>query len=397
MLTYSAIALFFLVLFVRRKNIKTFSMLAFSAALVSYMKVNAVLFLAIMFIGYFILDYKSISKTIKENAKVLKNGYSNTTALFILLMFAISITPEIVYANSQYYQGSYIYAGSTVPDTCNILPSMTASSTLNLRNFEYNLCANAYFWFNYYQSQYVIQPIFFTILAIIGAISMLFNKRKELAFLALWFVTFFVIYTAFYAGSVVFGINWRFMLSLIAPVCIAGGYGCASLITLANSIFKKLTKKIKQLKNSNLAASAATFVILLLIFYSTYATIPFVGVNPANLPQAGDARYYENFVLNQSSAIPSNCIVYSYDPTLFFLVNRSALQMSYIQNKTVFANVSKQYSCQVVDYGYWCYTPNSFCPSLNSPLGLKPIITSTYSPLAKTFGFSYLTNASARQ
>ncbi|MFI5412383.1 MAG: glycosyltransferase family 39 protein [Candidatus Micrarchaeales archaeon] len=396
MLTYSLIALFFLVLFVRRKNLKTFSMLAFSTALVSYMKVNAILFIAVMFMGYFILDYKNLSKSTKENMKVLRAGYSSTIALLILLLFVISVTPEMIYSSSQYSGGSYLYPGSLVPNSCN--PSstgLTANSSINLKNFEYNLCANVYFWFDNYQDQYVMQPIFFTMLAILGAALMLFKKRRELAFLAIWLIAFFVIYTAFYAGSVVFGINWRFMLSLIAPASILGGYACAYIVDFTESIYKKLTSHSNYLKNSRYIGLIAALVLLFFISYSIYLLIPQIGVNPSNLPQAGDARYYEDFVLNQSSAIPSNCIVYSYDPTLFFLVNRSALQMSYLSNQSVFSDVSKQYSCQVIDYGYWCYTPNNFCPSLNSKFDLKPIVTTTYSPLGKIFGFYYISNASA--
>ena len=47
---------------------------------------------------------------------------------------------------------------------------------------------------------------------------------------------FFMLYTSFYAGGVLYGVDWRFMLSLAAPAAILGGYGVYGVAKTA-SIF----------------------------------------------------------------------------------------------------------------------------------------------------------------
>ncbi len=388
-LAYMVLSLFFLMIFLKRKNAYTLAMLSFSAVLLFYMKVDNVLFLFIIFAGYMLLDDASIKKSIRKNYPLIKKGLSSTGVLIVLLLLVFTITPEIIYAHNEYVAGDYGYKGTNVQDTCAPSVSATASGKFNLQNFEYNACSNFYFWFDAYSSQDIMQPVFFTLVGILGAVYAFFNNRRELAFLVIWFLAFFILYTAFYAGSVTYGVDWRFMLSILAPASILGGFGCMALLDTADGIVKR-AKAYKKYARMVLYVSCA--VVLLLIAYSLYMHIPQLSVQPSQVTQAPDARFYESFVYNESYMIPNNCLVFTYDPTLFNLVNKTALQMYYYYNQSLVANLSKQYSCMVIDYGYWCYTPNNLCTDANSLSTLKTITNATYVPMGKTFSFYYVEN-----
>jgi hypothetical protein len=109
------------------------------------------------------------------------------------------------------------------------------------------------------------------------------------------------------------------------------------------------------------------------LFYTIYAEASLLSIKPSQIPQAEQARFYENFVYNESHLIPTNCIVYTYDPTLFSMNNRSATQLSNIYSSQFYSNASTEYSCSVVDIGFWCYTPGNVCTGLNSSFAFKTI------------------------
>ncbi|MEM3227589.1 MAG: hypothetical protein QXK65_01410 [Candidatus Micrarchaeaceae archaeon] len=131
--------------------------------------------------------------------------------------------------------------------------------------------------------------------------------------------------------------------------------------------------------------------VLAAIAYPVYALIPHLSISPSSIAQAPDARFYEGFVYNYSHLINSTCLVFTYDPTLFNINNRSAAQIGYLYSEQMIENFSKTYKCMVLDYGYWCYTPSG-CPVLNS--NYRPIINRTYAPFNRTYGFYYIINAS---
>ena len=131
-----------------------------------------------------------------------------------------------------------------------------------------------------------------------------------------------------------------------------------------------------------LAAAIAAIIV-----YGFYNQLQYVAVQPAVLPQAGGARFYENFVYNESHLIPSSCLVFSYDPTLFIANNRSSAQLGYLYDKQEFAALSREYSCLVIDYGYWCYTPNNYCTYAKSDFVLSTIANTTYNQTGNVYSF----------
>lgn len=389
-LAYSLVCIFFFMLFMERKSIWSFSNLLFSFAFLMYMKVDEMLFIPVFILLYLILNDEKITNTLKDTYSKLKKNILNTKLLVIVLIFFITIVPSILYSFNETLTDGYGYQGTIIQNTCtkNLVP-LNVTAAEGFQNFGANICSNIGFWFNAYKSSYVMQPIIFTAIAILGVLLMIIFKRKRaLLAIGVWFFTFFLLYAAFYAGSVVYGVDWRFMLSLIAQVCMLGGFALGMVVEKVDEYAKKIMKH-----REKLLTAAAVIAILALLAYPIVALLPLLSVNPSNIQQAGDARFYENFVYNNSSLIPSGCIVYTYDPTLFNINNRTATQMDNLYNTTQVSQYRSEYSCLVLDYGYWCHTPNNECTYASQNFQLVPIITANYTPSDYEYGFYIIKNS----
>ncbi len=388
-LAYSLISIFFLFVFMRKKSIWSLSNMLFSFSLLLYMKVNELFFAPIFIVVFLLESDKSIVKAAKGAWKEIRNNVLNTKVLIIVLLVVLAIMPSILYAFNESLTDGYGWQGTLIQNTCVRTPGAPNNVTgeINLMNFKHNVCGNVAFWFNQYRSQYVMQPIFFTALAILGALLMLVvgGKRHTLLALGFWFIAFFLLYCAFYAGSVVYGVDWRFMLSLVAEASIFGGFAIATVIGFVESSAKRFTK------NTKLVGRIATVAFVIALFVPIYMLLPLLSVSPAQIDQAGDARFYEGFVYNNTNQIPSNCLVYSYDPTLFIINNRTSAQIGQLFNYSQVSQFRQQYNCLILDYGYWCHTPNNQCTLAKEHYTLVPIATATYKQFNYDYGFYKIT------
>ena len=234
-LTYALIALFAVLVFMHKKSAGTFGFALFALVLSTYMKVNSLLLLPVFLIVYLILDDKGIASSIKSNIRLVKQNVLNTKVLMLLLLSLLLLAPEVGYTVSQLDTG-YGYSGTYMQLTCSPnLPAIHPNASISLQNFNANICANLNFWFNYYKTGYIIQPLLYTLIAIFGGLVMIFKgKTRELAAIGIWFIAFFLLYTAFYAGGVNYGVDWRFMLSVIAQASMLAGFGAASIYGLGD-------------------------------------------------------------------------------------------------------------------------------------------------------------------
>ncbi len=385
-LAYSMVTVFFFLAFIRRKSLWSLSNMLFSLSLLLYMKVDEVLFIPILVAMYLLLDSSGVIGSAKEALSSIKKNIWNTKLLVIVLLFVLAVVPSVLYSYNESLTGNYGYQGTTIQNTCiKGMPGMQVNSSIDMQNFRANVCANLGFWLNAYTSDYVMQPILFTLLAVLGAFMLVGNGRwKTAAAIGIWFGAFFFLYTAFYAGSVIYGVDWRFMLSLVAQAALLGGFAVSELVCLAETA----AGRIKRHKNKIAAAAAAVAVVVL--FVPLYMMMPLIAVKPSSIQQAGDARFYENFVYNNSQLIPSSCIVYTYDPTLFNINNKTATQMDNLYNSTQASQYIGEGRCLVFDYGYWCHTPNNECVYANQSYQLIPIKTAAYNRTGSLYGFYYL-------
>ncbi|EQD40915.1 conserved hypothetical protein, membrane [mine drainage metagenome] len=388
MLAYSLIAVFSIMVFIQRKNINTFGMVLFSISLAAYMKVDAAIYLVLIPLIFLILDDKSVLKSMHSNIKRVRRNLLNTKVLLLLLFFVIAISGELTYAALEYRTGGYGYKGTFIQNTCNPSSSISyvnVTHKIDLQNFGANTCANIAFWFDAFQGgityYHIMQPIFFTFLGVIGVIVMLPYRRRDALALLIWFFAFFVLYTSFYAGSVTYGVDWRFVLSMIAQVSILGGFGAGAIILAA----KRFAGQRGYI--------AAVLAVSLLIAYSFYSMVPDLGVNPSSIGQAQQARFYQNFVYANANAIPRSCLVFSFDPELFNLNGLSSIQFGNITSaytQSGLVSYHKDYPCLVVDYGYWCHTARfgGLCNTVKGTFNLSAIAVTVdnFSGTADTFG-----------
>ncbi|MGC8567880.1 MAG: glycosyltransferase family 39 protein [Candidatus Micrarchaeia archaeon] len=354
MLAFSLIAFFFMLIFKYEKNLATLASLLFSISFLTYSKIDAVIYLILFPLIYAIIEEKNLKEDIKNTILSIKRNILNEKLLILLLFFFISIIPEIGFAYSEYNTGSYGYENTKIFNACtNTMLNVTGKFGLQI--FYTNICSNVYFWVNAYKSSYVMQPAIFTFIAIAGAIIMAASKKKKLVFaLGIWFATLFFVYTSFYAGSVIYGVDWRFMISLMPPFAIFGGYALYSLFYYSGVIGERLEGKHLAFAFKLISIT----VIIVLLAYPIYQLYPMLNINPSDIAQAQGARFYENFIYKNITKVPSNCLVLSFDPFFFNLNGLPAAQMYYIYNQSMYNYFKQKYSCIVLDYGYWCGTPS---------------------------------------
>ena len=382
MLAYSLVALFFMLVFMRDKHLWSFFNMLMAFALLSYMKVDALFYMPLFAVIYVLLGKGGMLQTMYDTLRLVAKHAMDTDVLIALLVFVITLAPSVTYVAYEASYGNYGAVGQMQNTCTKNLTSLQVTGNTNMQNFNANICSNTGFWFDAYRSQYIMQPIVFTAIALLGAVLLAFAGRvRELAALAFWFIAFFLLYTAFYAGSVTYGVDWRFMLSLIAQVSMLGGFAIAYTIDAVASLKKR---------HSVLIGCAAAVVAVAVLLYPVYALYPLLSVQPSQIPQAGDARFYENFVYNTSKQIPATCLVYTYDPTLFNINGRAAIQVSYLYNTSQYEQLTSEYSCMILDYGYWCHTPNNLCASVNQSFSLTPLATSEYNLFDYKYGLYYL-------
>ena len=361
MMFYSIIAFFALLLLIEKKNIWTWAFMLFSFSALTYTKIDALMYLPIFFIAYIALSKKPLIPTLKKYASHAKKFFNiniNLRYFTLVILFIISITPSLIYFSTQYNNG-YGFNNTQIANSCSKYNTqLHVTAAIDLANFNANICSNILFWFNSYSTMNgypIMQPLFFTILGIFGAALMFLKNRRELFVLGIWFIIIFLVYTSFYAGSVLYGVDWRFFLALIPLSALFGGFAAGRILD------------IKHIQKNKFFLYASSIIIIVLMLYSTLSMYNELSINPSHIIQANSARFYENFVYNNSNKIPNDCLVFSFDPTLFNINNKSSLQFSYLSgmNETVYNSYMNNNKCLVIDYGFWCYTPegSSMCQS----------------------------------
>jgi hypothetical protein len=383
-LMYSLLAFFAMLAAIRLRRARVLAFFLFAILLAVYMKVDEIVILPVFLLAYILLSEQFEHESGRNRMGSGRLFYP----VLAVCIFVLLLIPEMIFIN--YNAGdSYGATGTSIPLTCNSNSSyMTANGMISIEDFKANICSNLFFWLGKYRSQDVIQPLIYTLFALLGAAGLLLRRRfSEFGALLVWFGALFLFYTAFYAGGVTYGVDWRFMLSLAAQAAMLGGFACAEMYDMADYYAKRLAKNAKAVRIVNVVVLAA---IIVLLFTPIYLLMPRIAVNPSAIQQAGDARFDENFVYNSSSAIPNNCLVYSYDPTLFQIVGKNSTQIGNLYNDTQVAQYQQANKCLVLDYGYWCYTPNNECSYAQQSYNLVPITTATYSAMGRTYGFYYI-------
>ena len=203
-----------------------------------------------------------------------------------------------------------------------------------------NVNANLRYWFEMdrfersriYDTKQLYHPVGFTILSIISVIYGLIKKNKEIVLSFIWLVVLFLLYVSFYAGSVYYGVDVRYVLPQYIPFSLLAGYGLFSI-------------------HKELKLPVVFLVILLLVYFTTYfwkIHIPAKGIE-----EGSDARLYRQFAINFASREPDTCYFVSHVTSIYSWLGKGHMQIWYV-NSPEFDKVVKSKKCLIFDQGYWC-------------------------------------------
>ncbi len=330
----SELSIFFFVVFIKKMNAATLAAFASSLLLVVYSRIEAILMLPLFLIFYLFVGRGELVKIAKNRVRIaIEAAGSKLAPLIVALVFVLMLIPQVYYIAMEMAAGNY---GQ----------SFTNQSLFSFSNFRSNAAENIIFLFGGFNSvsRYpAAYPGVITVLALGGVIiALLFWKHDKniLIISSAWFLTYFLFYGFFYAGGATFGVDARFMLQLMPSIAILAGL----LVGELSGFFKD-----KRLKAAVYCALVAAIAAYMLISEAGVITI-----KQNQMPLQGSIAGAVNFLDANYNKVPANCLVFSFTPDVWYEFNRSSVQIGYINNpQPSFSN----YSCFVVDYGYWCQVP----------------------------------------
>lgn len=367
----------------KEENKAAFSFFFSSILLAVYMRIEGILLIPMLFLLFMAFrkyGEKSISGKINELINI------DTSAILQLIFFLILLIPQAYYIS---YQLSNLNYGQSAANQSLFSPSNFYSNVLG-GNYGYscqilgsklgpNICYFLGFFdkASYYPASF---PALITAISAIGLLLLAFRKRKHrkicLASLAVWAASYYLFYGFFYAGSVTFGVDVRFMLEILPPISIFAGIAISDVSSYISSFHAFRSGRAKN------AAGALSFIALLLAagFYPFYtSSLQSITLAPSNMPQQSVILPAMNFFYANYSSVPKDCLVFTYTPDIWYEVNRSAAQISYINSQeSAFLNNTSGYRCFVLDRGYWCNVP----PALGNGGCMNYIYGKKFSPLA---------------
>lgn len=289
-----------------------------------------------------------------QKASVSRKGSLKPALLFAA--FVVLMLPQAYYIS---YEGhSLDYGTGTL---CNV----QSNQTFSLSNMECNIQPNTQFFLGSYNAV-SYYPAYFsaftTAIGILGALMMIFWRKKRngimpLLMLGLWIIVFHLFYDFFYAGSVLYGVDVRFMLILYPAMAIFGGFAIAGISTLPER--KENQRRGKGPSSKAIIASAAIFIALIAIFavFPFYNSLGITAISPSSMPQESMPMAATSFLYNSINSVPANCLVFTFTPDIWYEYNRSAAQVGYVgSSSTDFQAFESQFSCFAFDSGYWCTT-----------------------------------------
>ena len=383
LMAFATLTFSLFVFFTKKPSLPKLSLFMSALVITLYMRIEAVLLLPLFALLFFVYAEGGIIHNVKERIRlVVRELNENTKLLMLSLLFFVLIVPDIYYLSLQFSNPSY---GQ----------SFTNQQAFSISNLVNNYQPNLLFFLGDYNSvsQFpLVFPLETTLLAIAGgALLFIFSGRKDrnglLAMLVLWIMAYMLFYDLFYAGAATFGVDDRFMLQMIPALCILAGFGVSEAAAIIG--------KIKESKAIPLIASLVLLIVLVVVPFITL--IPNITLKPQNMPQQTVIYDALSFFHSNYNRVPTNCLVYTFTPDLWYEVNRSAAQIGSLTSiDPQSTNFSDGYSCKVIDYGYWCNVPpykSTSCKSYLSSYNLLPLANYTNASKGEHFGFYQIINA----
>lgn len=201
--------------------------------------------------------------------------------------------------------------------------------TFSLASFKANLPMNSGYLLGL--DRRLAFPGILTLMAAAGLALLVARRRfAQAALLAGWFLAFFLLYCAFYAGGISYGADVRYSLMYVPALAL-----------LAGALGERISGR----------AAAACGLALIASFAISGAA---AAMTPAgSIAEARDARAYREFAV--AAEIPDNCTVISHVTAIYLDRGISAAQPWYLEDPALLAGIGTP--CVVLDYGFWCTVP----------------------------------------
>ncbi|MEM5773043.1 MAG: hypothetical protein QXL86_02335, partial [Candidatus Aenigmatarchaeota archaeon] len=209
-----------------------------------------------------------------------------------------------------------------------------------------NFMTNLGFWFEIlaikdkraYVGKQLYHPFLFTLVACLGLILLLKNNFRKFLILLCWFGSLFLMYASFYAGSVYYGVDVRYVLPQYVPFSLICGFGFYSIL----NFMKKFVSEKK----------AFIFLIfLLLVYFSTY--LQKMHIPPEEIEESYGARLYRSSVVNFASKQSDDCYFISHVSSIYSWLGKGHMQIWYVYQPE-FESLLKDKNCVIFDESYWC-------------------------------------------
>ena len=306
----------FIILFLKTKNINVFLLSLIVSILASETRIEGAVMFFILLISA-IIERKLIYKYIKNSMNFI---------LIITLIVLISspfILRYIYFSNNSWGASGnkfdVSYFGKNFIDNTKFIMSYDL--------FDKGTAESKQLYNNYFAG--------FLFMFSIPFIIYYSTKNKKFLIVFATFVLMFLLYASFYAGSVTYGVDVRYMISILPLISILSVYP----IKFIGDKFKCKCLLI-------------SFTIILILLSFAYQ-IKYITMPLSHLEEAKECRVYHRFVISHIKDFDKNCIFISHVSSIYTVNNRNSIQIWYANENPKFL---KNKSCVILDYGYWCKT-----------------------------------------
>lgn len=317
LLFFSILAMLFIILAAKIRDKKIFFLSILSIVFVILTKAEGILFIFTGLMAFWLFD-KSVFKKFSRNAVIIA---------FVLVL----LVPYFLHFFYSWNNDSW---------------GAPQGEKVGIQYFASNFSQNAKFWLDYkywdefsWKNKQLFHPLAFTLLALLGIVYLIIKKkRKILLMLLFWFFSFFFFYTFFYAGSVLYGVDVRYVLTQIPSFCLFGAFGL--------SFLEHSLKKTRIQKNW-----IFPLVILIpLAFFSPYFNL--IKIPASQIEEARDSRVYHNFAVDFAKSTNEDCYFASHVTSIYAFLGKKHIQTWY-SSRSEFEE-KLQNDCVIFDDGYWC-------------------------------------------
>ncbi|HWT46513.1 MAG TPA: glycosyltransferase family 39 protein [Vicinamibacterales bacterium] len=189
-------------------------------------------------------------------------------------------------------------------------------------------------------------PVLFTVLAVAGLAGA--SRIRERWLMVVWFLLFFGVDLAFYAGSFNYGADVRYSLMTYAPLAVLAGAGASAIARSAGRRF---------------ASSAAVPVVAAVLLFQFLWYAPSVrAVNDTAWAARADVAFAKDF----AARLPVNAYVLTQNPGMFQVWGVSAGQMSRAVTSPNYTSwlLAQHPGGVYVHWNFWCNVQEPAQPDL---------------------------------